>query len=240
MSDHGPIPAEFVNNDFAIKNGYMAGQMDYNKFENEYLKDLELAVNKYEGKMKVLKGVEIEYFFGHDDYYKNLKSKLDYMVLGQHYMMENGKCLDAYYDITYKNVIEYSKFVIAGIESKFFDILAHPDVFMYHYISENNVLREFDKNAIKAARDIIEACIKNDIVIEFNLGGIHKGLKKCKDFEVDYLYTTMRFWKMVSEYKEAKVIIGCDAHSKEALSSSEIIKAKDILDSLGIKYINKI
>lgn len=240
MSDHGPIPGDFINNAYALKNGYIDGQMDYDTFINEYLHDIDEAKNKYDSKMKVLRGIEIEYFFGNDDYYKELKSHLDYMILGQHYMMENGKCLDAYYDINSNNVLEYSKFVIAGLNTKLFDILAHPDVFMYHYISENNKLREFDDNAIMTAKAIIEACIKNDVVIEFNLGGIYKGLKKCKDFEVDYLYTTKRFWKIVSEYKEAKVIIGCDAHIIDALSSNNIIKAKQILDDLNIKYIDKL
>ena len=239
MSDHGPIPEDFVNSDLKIKDNYVAGQMTLSQFENEYLRDLEDAQKKYEGKIKVLKGIEIEYFFGHDEYYKNLKSNLDYMILGQHYMMQDGKCLDSYYHINYQNVLEYSKFVIAGIESKMFEILAHPDVFMYRYVSENNKLREMDVNATKASKAIIEACIKNEVVLEFNLGGIHKGLRRNKD-GLDFPYTTKRFWELVSKYKDAKVIIGCDAHIKENLRTYEIAKAKEILDGLNIKYIDSI
>lgn len=238
MSDHGPLPASFVNWQISNKNGYVTWQMDYDTFINKYLKDIEEAKIKYENKMEVYKGIEIEYTYGEDEYYRELKSKLDYMILGQHHMMKNGEFLDSYKHINYTNVSEYASLVCAALDTKLFDILAHPDVFMLHYIGENNKLRCFDSHAISALKRIIEACIRNNVLIEFNLGGIYRGLRINQNSDKDYLYTRLSFWDLVSKYKDALVIIGCDCHNVNSVSSHNISKAKKILDNLGIKYLN--
>jgi len=51
-----------------------------------YLEECDRAIEKYSGQLKIYKGLEIEYFEGHDEMYRELLSKLDYLILGQHYI----------------------------------------------------------------------------------------------------------------------------------------------------------
>ena len=71
ISDHAPLPL------------YYSDRMGMEQLEG-YLKEIEEAQKKYEGKIKIYKSLEIEYFPEFVGYYKELREKLDYMVLGLH------------------------------------------------------------------------------------------------------------------------------------------------------------
>ena len=72
--------------------------LDLYTMDDAYLPQFDVARKKYEGKLKIFSGVEIEYFAGYDDYYKGLLSKLDYLVLGQHFYMRGATLRSSYCD----------------------------------------------------------------------------------------------------------------------------------------------
>ena len=47
-------------------------RMSPEMFEN-YLKDIEKSQSEFEGKIKILKGIEVEFFYNHDEYYSFLR-----------------------------------------------------------------------------------------------------------------------------------------------------------------------
>ena len=83
ISDHGPINADAFP------------RMNFEEFECIYLKELENSICENAGKIKIYKGLEIEYIENDLEYYKDLLSKLDYLILGCHYY-ENKTNLHPY------------------------------------------------------------------------------------------------------------------------------------------------
>ena len=160
------------------------------------------------------------------------------MIYGAHFTYNNGKYIDAYFGVNSDNVIEYAKEVARGLDTKLFKYLAHPDLFMYRYINDKGELRMFDDNAYKASQIIIDACARNDIIMEMNVGGIGKGANKLADGRYEYGYPRTEFWSLVSKNKNIKVAIGRDAHDPNALISDNLEKIIKMANDLGIKIIN--
>lgn len=219
ISDHGPIKPEFMSKeDFAFN--WLDRQMTYEDFINIYLPDCYNAKEKYKNDIKVLVGVEIEYMYPFHQYYVDLKEKLDYMNLAGHFFYHNDKIINCYEEVTYENVYSYALNVKKAMETGLFEILVHPDVFMYEYKSRDGKAA-FDEECEKASRLIIETAIKNNIYLEINVGGIFKVTSNNKVLG-QYAYPRDEFWRIASEYKDLKVLVGVDAHKPEHLIEKEI------------------
>ena len=54
------------------------------------------------------------------------------------------------------------------------------------------------------------------------------------------MYPNKEFWKLVKKYKDAKIIVGCDAHNLDALSNENIDKTFDLIKELGLNVLDKI
>lgn len=232
ISDHGPIKPEFMTPQEFVYN-WLERQMNYEEFINIYLPDVENAKNKYKNQIKIYTGIEIEYLYPFHEYYVELKKKLDYMNLAVHFYYHNGKITNSFDDVTFENVYSYGLNAKKAMETGLFNILVHPDVFMYHYKSQDG-LPTFDSECKKTARLIIESAIKNNVYLEINVGGIFKVTSNKKEVG-SFAYPRDEFWKIVSEYKDAKVIIGVDAHDPVHLKEEEINLAKEFAKKHNIK-----
>lgn len=210
ISDHGPIPRDFMST-LDYKNNYLEHQMDIKTFNETYLPDIESAIKKYGKSIKIMKGIEIEYLTGHDDYYRNLLSKLDYMSLGVHFF-ETPNGIYNTYDLMDKNTIYYyGEQVVKALETGLFKILNHPDLYMMTYRTDENN-QEFDGHCEQVAKRIIEAAIKNNVILEINGGGPRRDKIRVGS-SLQYVYPREEFWRVVESYKDAKVIIGIDSHN---------------------------
>ena len=116
--------------------------------------------------------------------------------------------------------------------------MVHPDVFMYHYKSFDGKAT-FDSECEKAARLIIESAIENNVYLEINVGGLFKVTANKKEVG-SFAYPRDEFWKIVSEYKNAKVVIGVDAHSPLQLISNEINLAYKFAKKHNITVLEKV
>ena len=222
ISDHGPINAE------AFK------RMTYEEFTNIYLKELQEAIAKYSDQIKIYKGLEIEFIRGDENYYKHLLEKVDYLILGPHYF-EGERILHDYsaYRVKGKEELEkYTKLIEDALDTKLFKILAHPDLFMHGY-------RHFDSFAESCARRIVEAVKRNDVLIEFNAGGIRNN--RYFDEEGNPLYAVPNdgFWKVVAKLNP-KVIIGSDCHKPQELNDVSFKYAKELAQSYGLNIVNRL
>lgn len=232
MSDHGPIKREFMTPE-EYKYNWLDRQMTYDDFLNIYLPDCYKSKEKYKNKIKVLVGVEIEYMYPFHEYFVELKKHLDYMNLGVHYYYHNGKLTNSFDDVTYENVYSYALNAQLAMETGLFEIMVHPDVFMYHYKSADGT-NKFDSECEKTARLIIETAIQNNIYLEINVGGIFK-VTSSNEVLGQFAYPRDEFWKIASEYKELKVVVGVDAHKPEHLTEEEIVLAYKFAEKHNIK-----
>lgn len=237
ISDHGPIKPEFMSpEDF--KFNWLDRQMTYDQFINVYLPDCFNTKEKYKDKIKVLVGVEIEYIPQYHDYYVNLKDKLDYMNLAMHFYYDNGKMINSFEVVNYENVYRYALCAKEAMETGLFKILVHPDVFMYNYKSLDGK-DTFDSECERAARLIIESAIKNNVYLEINVGGIFKVTSYNKVLG-QFAYPRDEFWRIASEYKDLKVVIGVDAHRPTQLKAKEIKMAYKFAEKHNIILQEKV
>jgi len=230
ISDHGPIltrdmPTKYYR-DFGLHL-----QMNYDDFRSYYLPTFKKLKPIYQDRIHLYLGLEIEYYQGIHNYLEILKSELDYMILGMHYF-PNGDEFYNVYDLMNEDLImKYAENTVLALNSGLFKVMAHPDIFVYHYMKNGKYL--FDDVCKKASRMIIEAAIRNNVYLEINVGGFHRPM--FHDQGIDkYTYPRYDFWEIVATYKDALVIIGVDAHSPKHLNHNDIEKAFKLASQLHI------
>ena len=150
FSDHGPFP----DNRFDFRMPY--ADLD------EYLTCIDAL--RPTVSFPILKGLEIEYCPDSLDYYSFLfkEKKLDYLLLGQHYYQDDdGSYISAFSTpekIGTRGYIKYARSVKEALETGYFPILAHPDVFFNNPYS-------WDDNCEEACDIILNAAIQTGTVL---------------------------------------------------------------------------
>ena len=203
ISDHGPIKPEFMTEE-EFRYNWLDRQMTYDMFLNTYLPDCLNTKNKYKDLIKLYIGLEIEYLHPFHQYYVELREKLDYLNLAVHFYYHDNKIINSFEDVNYDNVYSYAISAKRAMETGLFNILVHPDVYMYRYKSYNGKAT-FDDECEKVARTIIESAIENNIYLEINVGGLFKVTTR-KEEVGKFAYPRDEFWNIVSEYPNVKVI----------------------------------
>ena len=188
FTDHAPFPGDPFGN-----------RMNYTDLD-EYLESLSLVKQRYADKIAVHIGLEIEYFpsFDHEGYYKELRSRkeLEILLLGQH-MAETtpGNYTFAWSKerLAKEEYLALGNAQIQGMESGYFDAVAHPDRIFRGQDAWSQEMAEISK-------EIIEIACKSKIPLEVN----ESSKKQKKQY-------WQEFWELASE---AKQIHGLDAHSR--------------------------
>ncbi len=217
FSDHGPLYDDIEKSVI---------RMSKNELPS-YVNELEKSQQFYKDKIIIKKGLEYEYVPNQLNYMKEIKEKysFDYFLFGNHFYLNEqtgkkfGNCQ------TEKDLSLYLDSTLKAIDSGIYDIFAHPDFCFLRY-------PKIDKVAIKIAEGLIDACVKNNIPLEYNINGFYNS-----DFNKYIGYPNNFFWEIASSYK-AKVIIGLDVHSYEAMNrEADYYKACDFLKGLNVEQI---
>ncbi|MBD5132697.1 MAG: PHP domain-containing protein [Clostridiales bacterium] len=192
--------------------------------EAKYLSQFEPARELYGDKIKILSAVEIEYFAGHDDYYRDLLTKLDYLVLGQHeYMNGDLRCNSFCDGVTTGDIVAYCKCVKAGLKTGFFSVFAHPDLIFYqrpHITSE--MARAFD--------GMIKTAVECGVAVELNANGIrYHGFR----YPTDLLIDTCKKY-------DAPVVVSSDAHNLKYLNDEYTRGMLKYAQEHGLNVIDQI
>ena len=207
-------------------------RMSYDK-KHEYLESIRKLREKYKGIIDIESGFEVEYLPGDEENLLELKSEVDKIILGQHFIYNSDKSssrplkIFRYQTFTHEDLITYAKYIERACEIGLVDIIAHPDLFML-------ARDEFTYHEEEITRMICSTAEKYKIPLEINLtephfynhDKIHKISYPCKDF-----------WKIASDY-DIDVLYGIDAHFKSQIQDYK----KDIHfveDYLGEETIKK-
>ncbi|MCK5762200.1 MAG: histidinol-phosphatase [Candidatus Izimaplasma sp.] len=220
MSDHAPNP-RIADKDVRMKPSEF----------KLYLEDIEAAQEKYKGQIKILKGLEVEYFYDHDEYYDFLRKNVDYLIHGQHYISMTNQMdnlISGFALKTKEQIKKYATYMEEAIKSGYFDILAHPDLYLNSY-------EKFDKYAEDVAHRICKSAKKHNIILEYNATGYRRG---GKNTENGYMpnYPRREFWKIVKEY-ECRTILGSDAHNPKYLYDDTVKKAEEDYINLDLNIV---
>lgn len=222
FSDHAP----FKDHDF----GY---RMLFNELDT-YLGEVDELTKEYSSRMTILKSLEIEYlpeYAQKENYYEWLlnKKKLDYLLLGEHFFRtDEGELLNIYEVPSVACILDYAKACCKAMDTGYFSILAHPDLFGVNEFAWGSVQNE-------ASEMIIESAIKNNVILEFNANGYRRGVHSYVDGD-RYMYPLVPFWDKVKE-KKPKVIVSSDTHNPKEIWDDALDRSYSYLDSLGITPI---
>jgi len=180
------------------------------------------------------KGLEIEYF-PHITVYEKYLKDLDYLILGQHYIIKNNKYKSSFGLSSLEDIIIYRDTVIKGLETGYFNMLCHPDLCFF------NIKNPTDEQ-YEALRPIVKKAKELNIPLELNANGIRRAYLEDK---VDisgynnFRYPRTKFFEIVAE-EGASVIISSDAHNVEALNDFSILESYKFAEKLNLKVINKL
>lgn len=235
ISDHAPLLASFLNREDYESFGKYYNHMTLDILYTKYLPEIAEAKQKYSDKIRILSAFEIEYLDSNAYFVRMLRKKVDYLNLGVHLFDFDGHVLNSYHDVNPTTIYGYLEACIKGIKSGVFNVVAHPDLFMFSY-QDKNGNRIFDKHCAYVSRKIIEAAIQYDVYLELNANGIQNSMTRGQD--KNWLYPCREFWEIAKEYKTLKIIIGADAHKPELLSGKYIAMAEQFAKELELPILD--
>lgn len=221
-------------------------RMKYSQRE-EYLTSIQKLKEKYQDKIEIETGYEIEYLPGEEKNLEELKQEVDKIILGQHFIYDNDKKLKPLStDVTFteEDLITYAKFIDKAMELKLPEIVAHPDFFM-------RSRKIFGKVEEKIAHKICQLAEKYNIPLEINLNNIfnttyyenqqynHDTMEQQKKKLKNVIYPCKGFWEIASNY-DIKVLYGMDVHHRgQILLWNELREfANQIIGEETIKKLN--
>lgn len=198
FSEHLPLP----------DNKFSKSRMSFNEMPL-YEED----VKRYENDdgIKILLGYEADYYPHYHKYTSDVKSRVDYLTFGVHfvYREEEKRYVSPFTtDLNLKDLNQYFMQYNAALESGLFLFAAHPDLVYMGYTS-------FDSNLKALFRDIIKVSKEFNIPLEINGNGLLKRQRLGKE-----TYPVSEFWDMAFG-EDMVVISGYDAHEVEDLENSK-------------------
>lgn len=205
ISDHFAHPA--------LRTPYM----DLAALKSEYLPQFSAAEAEYGGKINIYRGLEIEYFAGYDELYERLLQSVDYLILGEHDFMQDGKIRCAFLIDDKDGVTAYFDRLIEGVKTGYFSILAHPDVIFSHGFKP-------DAETLEKFEDVIKCCMDYGVKAEINGQGARgNGF----GYPTDYLLE-------ICQKLNAPVVVSADSHRPEALCDTYTKKLYCVARDMGL------
>lgn len=183
---------------------------------------------KYKDQINLYLGFECEYFDEYLDYYKELLEKegFDYLILGQHFFLNDGYFFYYRNDLSVANAERYIRETEKALKTGMFLYFAHPDLCL-------TIFDSFNEDAIKFSHKLCELSKKYDVPLEINLNGMTWSLPKTMG------YPNEKFWEIVGQ-EGCKVCVGYDAHQPEFYRQKQFVDlALEWVKKYKLKLVSK-
>lgn len=201
-----------------------------------FIKDVKNIANKYSDKIKILSGLEIDYYPSEIDLIKKITAKYsaDYFYGAIHFFEKNNQRLSVwdYEDFQDEKTINiYFKNLEDAIRTDLFDGVVHPDLILRSGINKKNIYDKF--------KNIMDSIKMHNQTYEINCSGITKSKydpsnKKMIEGEPSFPYFDIVKYGIQNNNT---FTIGSDAHSPDKLYAN-IKGVINILTNLGLKKLN--
>ncbi|MBO5197761.1 MAG: hypothetical protein J6B85_04485 [Lachnospiraceae bacterium] len=137
---------------------------------------------------------------------ENRAYECDYLIMGQHHINnEEGSAFSGQRTEDPAALIQYVDQVIEGMETRLYTYIAHPDLLFYR--TDMEIYRQEMERLCRTAKSL-------HIPLEINLLGLGEGRH----------YPFDAFWQIAAGVG-CDVVIGCDAHSPNAIGNKAFEKA---------------
>lgn len=193
-----------------------------NTFERMMLEEFPLYIEKISKLKKenpditILIGLESEYDKDKEQFLSELRSRVEYMTLSQHFVKGVSKLDNESYPL------EYASTISDALDTGLFDIVVDPCVFINvrNTLTTEEKVKVFDENVIKASEIITSKAREWNIPIELNVN----------KYEDNTLIK--KFYQIASKNK-VKIILGMDVHNPKDMNNFRK-KQIETLENLGI------
>ena len=190
----------------------------------EYCDTVRSLRDKYAGQIRVLLGVEAEYY---PQIFSELLRRLrdqgvEYMIMGQHWAgCEIGEVYSGRPQGDSDYLRRHCRQVMEGINTGYFTYIAHPDT--VNFTGDTKVYAENIRQLCREAK----GC---GIPLEINLLGLGENRH----------YPNPRFWEIAAE-ENCDCVIGFDAHFPDALARTDVYaRALQIVDKFGLNLLDTV
>lgn len=198
--------------------------VNFDSLHTEYLPQFDEAQKLYGDKIRILRGVEVAYYEGADDYYRRLRDSLDYLVLGQHGYMLGSKRKNSFFDgQDEQNVVAYCRHSIKSLQTGLFDIFAHPDVIFY-------CDPQLTEAMVSAFDEMIRTAVDLGVIVELNANGIRNA---------QFSYPTDLLVDCCLRHN-AKVVVSSDCHLPQELCDDYVKKLYAYAKQRGLNVVDDI
>lgn len=214
FSDHTPFPYE---------NGYVNGTKMLPQELEGYIESVLSLKEKYADQIEILLGLECESVPRFFPYLRQLRQRMDYLILGSHGDWSVGEPYFGRVDQP-EQLRKYVEVAVEGMESGLFLYLAHPDLML-------NTYPAFDDTAKALSRQLCREANRLKLPLEYNLCGVRKGHSP-----QTLGYPCMHFWEIAAE-ENVRAVVGVDAHKPEEITDSDLEGAQAMLRSMGITVL---
>ena len=215
MTDHTPFPDDRV---IIIRMGI--AELD------DYIREVREAQADYP-KLKILLGLECEYFPEFDDFYRMLREekKMDYLIGSVHFYMYKGKPKGFWngFVMDREALQSYADAYTQMLESGHFFFGAHPDLF-------GAAIDTWNEDCEETAERICETAARLKMPLEINVSGWLKqeqdankhGYISAEKAIADGIscprpYPLDEFWRVAARHG-VQAVINSDAHDPEVLT----------------------
>ena len=219
FSDHCPMDQYTVYKD----------RMKLNELD-EYISSITHLKEKYKDQITIYLGLECEYIPEYKEMYPEFLKKVDYLILGQHFIRFDQK--DFTEEVRNEDLTIMKDYVIEAMKTGRLTYVAHPDYFMY-------LLDHNPQEGKQAIEEIAECASQLNIPIEINLKGKSKG-KKINDGKLDYRYPNSQTFEIVAKH-QTPVLYGLDCHNPKTFDDfySYIKELKEEFKDFSLNYIEQ-
>lgn len=197
------------------------GWINKDNIDKDYLSQFIAPVKEFGDKITIYKAGEAEYYDDNQASYDFFKSKLDYLILGQHCVeTQNVRKHIVELGSAEKYALELVEQENRGIETGLFTVLAHPDMVFGWYSGAVDALKK------KLEKIVLNAADKG-MLIEFNANGI-----RCNGFgyPTDYLVD-------ICKHYDIPVIVSSDCHQPNVLCDEYVKKLIVFLRRKNIRIL---
>lgn len=221
FSDHAP---------YIYPDGFVSYYKMAPSEAHEYYSSISALREKYSGQIEIYIGYEAEYYPELWDktleFWKSADTP-EYLILGQHFAsaeyisVEEGRHHSTLGTDNPALLKSYTDLVTAGIKTRKFSYVAHPDVFTFY--GDADVYREEVKRLVKTANEY-------NTPLEINILGL----------STKRHYPNPLFWEAASTLNP-RVIIGCDAHDpKNVADPDSVLNALRFADKYKLNVIESL
>lgn len=222
FSDHCPWP---------YGDGFVSGiRMTACEFPG-YVRTVRALGERYAREIKVLCGLECEYFPDYIEWMRDLSGEagLDYLILGNHF---DGVEKGGFYFGACREpgqMRRYLEWTVEGMQTGMFAYLAHPDLFL-------RAMPAFDDDCRAVSRELCRAAKALRVPLEYNLLGLRYGAKARQGLG----YPCERFWEVAAE-EGCQAIVGLDAHHASHLCDPELFDlARLYVGRMGVECLDSL